>query len=147
MKWNTTDEPDVALDGNQWCAMIGPNIQEGLAGFGDTPHEARYQLRLAIAHYAQGKADGAAEERARNAEYTKHVEERCQSWKLECATAYERGAAEMQAKIVAWLNEWAIGRSWGYSRPCPESTLARTFAGLFARGEHLSETGNGRENA
>lgn len=28
------------LDGNSWCALYGPNIQEGICGFGDTPESA-----------------------------------------------------------------------------------------------------------
>jgi hypothetical protein len=24
-------------DGDQWCCLCGPNLQEGIAGFGDTP--------------------------------------------------------------------------------------------------------------
>ena len=24
-------------DGNQWCALIGKDLQEGIAGFGDSP--------------------------------------------------------------------------------------------------------------
>ncbi len=28
------------LDGNQWCVLFGENIQEGIAGFGDTPYKA-----------------------------------------------------------------------------------------------------------
>lgn len=27
-------------DGNAWCVLLGPNLQEGICGFGDTPHEA-----------------------------------------------------------------------------------------------------------
>ncbi len=27
----------VARDGNQWCALYGTNIQEGVCGFGDSP--------------------------------------------------------------------------------------------------------------
>lgn len=27
-------------DGNAWCALYGDNIQEGVCGFGSTPHEA-----------------------------------------------------------------------------------------------------------
>ena len=29
--------PSIAPDGNQWSALYGENIQEGVAGFGDTP--------------------------------------------------------------------------------------------------------------
>ena len=31
-------------DGNQWCILVGDNIQEGICGFGDTIDEALYQL-------------------------------------------------------------------------------------------------------
>lgn len=27
-------------DGNQWCVLLGNNIQEGIVGFGDTPLKA-----------------------------------------------------------------------------------------------------------
>lgn len=29
--------PALAPDGNQWCALYGRNLVEGVAGFGDTP--------------------------------------------------------------------------------------------------------------
>lgn len=32
--------PKIYPDGNQWCALYGDNLQEGLAGFGDTPELA-----------------------------------------------------------------------------------------------------------
>jgi hypothetical protein len=32
--------PTVAPDGNKWCALYGPNLMEGVSGFGDTPDEA-----------------------------------------------------------------------------------------------------------
>lgn len=32
--------PKVYLDGNMWCALYGENLQEGIAGFGDTPMKA-----------------------------------------------------------------------------------------------------------
>ncbi len=32
--------PTLSLDGNQWCALYGRNLQEGIAGFGDTPADA-----------------------------------------------------------------------------------------------------------
>jgi|SRR3990172_1780501 len=28
------------LDGNKWCALYGENLQEGIAGFGDSPDES-----------------------------------------------------------------------------------------------------------
>jgi hypothetical protein len=32
--------PRLFIDGNQWCALYGENIQDGVAGFGDTPAKA-----------------------------------------------------------------------------------------------------------
>lgn len=32
--------PRVSLDGNQWCALYGENLQEGVAGFGSSPEAA-----------------------------------------------------------------------------------------------------------
>jgi hypothetical protein len=29
--------PSLSIDGDQWCALYGANLQEGVAGFGDTP--------------------------------------------------------------------------------------------------------------
>lgn len=30
----------VKRDGNMWCALYGPNLQEGICGFGKSPEEA-----------------------------------------------------------------------------------------------------------
>ncbi len=32
--------PRLSIDGNQWCALYGENLQDGVAGFGDSPNEA-----------------------------------------------------------------------------------------------------------
>lgn len=32
--------PTVAPDGTMWCALFGPNLMEGVSGFGNTPEEA-----------------------------------------------------------------------------------------------------------
>lgn len=32
--------PTLSLDGNQWCALLGDNLHDGLAAFGDTPDAA-----------------------------------------------------------------------------------------------------------
>lgn len=32
--------PLLSADGTKWCALLGDNLQEGIAGFGDTPAEA-----------------------------------------------------------------------------------------------------------
>lgn len=33
-------KPTLSADGNQWCALLGENLQIGVAGFGDTPELA-----------------------------------------------------------------------------------------------------------
>lgn len=32
--------PKMYPDGGQWCALYGDNLQDGIAGFGDTPEKA-----------------------------------------------------------------------------------------------------------
>lgn len=38
--------PKVYPDGNQWCALYGDNIQDGVVGFGDTPDKASIQFDI-----------------------------------------------------------------------------------------------------
>ena len=33
-------KPKLAIDGNQWCALYGDDLQNGVAGFGRSPEEA-----------------------------------------------------------------------------------------------------------
>lgn len=33
-------KPILSRDGNQWCVLYGENLQEGVAGFGDSPYKA-----------------------------------------------------------------------------------------------------------
>ena len=32
--------PRLSIDGDQWCALYGENLQDGVAGFGNSPEEA-----------------------------------------------------------------------------------------------------------
>jgi hypothetical protein len=32
--------PVISIDGNMWCVLYGDNLQDGVAGFGDTPEAA-----------------------------------------------------------------------------------------------------------
>lgn len=32
--------PALSMDGDQWCALYGDNLQEGVCGFGETPAAA-----------------------------------------------------------------------------------------------------------
>jgi len=33
-------QPKLSIDGNQWCALYGKDLQSGVAGFGDSPQKA-----------------------------------------------------------------------------------------------------------
>lgn len=37
-------KPVLSIDGNQWCALYGDNIQDGVSGFGDSPELAMYDF-------------------------------------------------------------------------------------------------------
>lgn len=37
-------KPRLFIDGNQWCALFGENVQDGVAGFGNSPNEAMYDF-------------------------------------------------------------------------------------------------------
>lgn len=39
--------PKMYPDGDQWCALYGENIQEGVCGFGETPEKAAQAFDLA----------------------------------------------------------------------------------------------------
>jgi len=34
----------LTLDGNEYCYLIGDNLQEGLAAYGESPYAAAYNL-------------------------------------------------------------------------------------------------------
>ena len=40
-------KPKLSIDGNQWCAMYGDDLQNGVAGFGDSPELAMYDFDAA----------------------------------------------------------------------------------------------------
>jgi hypothetical protein len=35
-------KPRLFPDGNQWCALLGEDLQVGMCGFGDSPADAMY---------------------------------------------------------------------------------------------------------
>jgi hypothetical protein len=35
-------KPKFFKDGNMWCFLYGENLQEGVAGFGETPYQAMF---------------------------------------------------------------------------------------------------------
>lgn len=48
--------PEISLDGNQWCALLGDNLQIGVAGFGDSPEEAMRNFDIEWRTKARGTA-------------------------------------------------------------------------------------------
>jgi hypothetical protein len=36
--------PALSRDGDKWCALYGLNLEEGVAGFGDTPSKAMWDF-------------------------------------------------------------------------------------------------------
>jgi len=52
--------PALSIDGNKWCALYGANLQDGVAGFGDSPAAAMHDFDVAwhksLAKPAQGDA-------------------------------------------------------------------------------------------
>jgi len=36
--------PRIFIDGDKWCALYGDNLQDGAAGFGDSPSSAMYDF-------------------------------------------------------------------------------------------------------
>lgn len=43
--------PSLKIDGNKWCALYGESLEEGIAGFGDTPAEAMAEFDKAWLTY------------------------------------------------------------------------------------------------
>lgn len=41
-------KPRIFPDGNMWCCLYGENLQEGVAGFGETPEKAMSDFDRAI---------------------------------------------------------------------------------------------------
>lgn len=39
-KPHTLMRPKIYLDGDHWCALYGENLQDGVAGFGESPEKA-----------------------------------------------------------------------------------------------------------
>lgn len=37
-------KPRMFIDGDKWCALYGDNLQDGVAGFGDSPALAAYDF-------------------------------------------------------------------------------------------------------
>ena len=54
--------PKMFPDGDKWCALYGDNLQEGVAGFGNTPNLASIQFDIewlnALAAKRRGSGDG-----------------------------------------------------------------------------------------
>lgn len=51
-------KPKLSIDGNQWCALYGDNLQDGVAGFGDTPAKAMHDFDRAWLHGTAHQNEG-----------------------------------------------------------------------------------------
>ena len=52
--------PSLTVDGNQWCAIYGENLQDGVAGFGNSPADAMWDFDR---NWVRGIAPKAAQEK------------------------------------------------------------------------------------
>jgi len=55
-------KPRVFIDGDQWCALYGANLQDGVAGFGDSPAAAMLDFDRAWVTDLQPQAQSKAAE-------------------------------------------------------------------------------------
>lgn len=46
--WATVLRARIFPDGNMWCCLYGENVQEGIAGFGNTPEQAMWEFEKAM---------------------------------------------------------------------------------------------------
>lgn len=59
--------PSIQIDGDHWCALYGANLQEGVAGFGDSPGAAMrafdeaWNAKLKPRTEASGTTEGEAD--------------------------------------------------------------------------------------
>lgn len=51
--------PSLMADGTMWCALYGENLQEGIAGFGETPEKAMEAFDIA---WCKGRTPAAVAE-------------------------------------------------------------------------------------
>ena len=47
MRPSTLYRPTLSKDGNQWCALYGENLRDGIAGFGNSPDGAMRDFDVA----------------------------------------------------------------------------------------------------
>lgn len=50
--------PSLSIDGNMWCALYGDNLQDGVAGFGESPVKAMWDFDTAWATKLQDNRPG-----------------------------------------------------------------------------------------
>jgi len=56
--YHATLRPRLFIDGNQWCALYGENLQDGVAGFGDTPSKALRDFNSAMYRSLNTQGEG-----------------------------------------------------------------------------------------
>ena len=48
--------PRLFIDGDQWCALYGENLQDGVAGFGTSPEYAAWDFDKQFCAHLGGKS-------------------------------------------------------------------------------------------
>jgi hypothetical protein len=62
-------KPRLSIDGNQWCALYGENLQDGVAGFGDSPADAMWDFDKNWSEKLPAKASPALDKMMGRAEW------------------------------------------------------------------------------
>lgn len=112
----------VTRDGNEWCALWGENLQEGVAGFGETQEAAVVALaqELAPPEYT--------------AEQVQHMSEQLRKYHGQLSEARrtvqdslaEQDRLVRQREQFREINALACSEMSGYDAPClPEQLVAR----------------------
>ena len=84
-------KPRLMVDGNQWCALYGDNLQDGVSGFGDSPADAMWDFDRNWGAKLQAQKDRSRAEEVLRA----HGFPRTASWLTEAHAA--RGPAMSDA--------------------------------------------------
>jgi hypothetical protein len=51
-------KPILTIDGNQWCALYGESLRDGVVGFGSSPDEAYHEFDKAWYAKLKTKQEG-----------------------------------------------------------------------------------------
>lgn len=90
----------IQKDGNQWSVLWGGDLQEGIAGFGDTPEEAMDAFALDIVNKSKKSYELLEKENAENLEHAKFM--------MECRDAAVKETVNLEKDLKAANEKLAI---------------------------------------